>query len=315
VSSLLEEITLEESNRTSVVLVAYNASATVVAALDSMVSQTRIPDEIVIVDDCSSDETFELASRWSEKSSGTSIRLIRNQINLGAAASRNVGVEACSGDYVIFCDSDDLMYQDRVAKQMEALQESDVSYVSSTKVYPNHYETTHINSEYAGSMSFDRALKKFLIGEESDSSIFVPSCTLGVRRRKFLEIGGFDSSLVRLEDVDFALRAARSDFKFDFDGQVLVRRTATSANYKSREIEALAQATLLDRYQAFLNPSEYREISAWLRVRKAYFSGNRLALIPTLMRYLLVSRSPRNRFSAALKRLDHDRKIRRNVNS
>jgi glycosyltransferase involved in cell wall biosynthesis len=304
------EVVLEESNGISVVLVAYNAISTVTSALDSLLVQTKVPDEIVFVDDCSSDGTFELVSQWSNKLQSTSMKLIRNPINLGAAASRNIGVQACSGCYVIFCDSDDLMCRNRVARQFEALQGSAVSYVSSIKFYPNQYKTTHINSNYTGLLPFDTALKKFLLGAEVDVDIFVPSCTLGVRRKEFWEVEGFDSSLVRLEDVDFALRASRKGFRFDFDEEILVRRTATSANYKSREVEALAQESLLDRYRTYLNPSEYREISTWHRVRRVYFSGKRLALIPALTRYLLVSRSPGNRFRAALKRLNHDRMIR-----
>lgn len=303
----MKVVTKNIQKKISIVIIAYNASETVTATLDSLLEQSRIPDEIVFVDDSSSDMTSKVANIWNEKYGRLPFKLVRNEINLGAAASRNVGVKSSSGDLVIFCDSDDVMLHERIESHERALGNASVSYVSSLKTYPNEYETWHVNSDFEGLLDFNFAVKKFILGETSELEIFVPSCTLAVRKREFLSIGGFDSTFERLEDVDFALRASRAGFHFSFDQKVLVNRGATSGSHKSRRIEALAQEKLLYRYREFLNEAELREISAWLVVRKKYFANERFGLAFALARYLLTSRNPLIRFRAAMARLKHDR--------
>jgi glycosyltransferase involved in cell wall biosynthesis len=85
----------------SVVIPAYNAEAYLREALDSVFAQTRPPDEVVVVDDGSTDRTSEVAASYGDR-----VRLLR-QPNRGEAAARNAGVLAARGALIAFLDADD----------------------------------------------------------------------------------------------------------------------------------------------------------------------------------------------------------------
>jgi glycosyltransferase involved in cell wall biosynthesis len=91
----------------SVVIPIHNAAAYLSQTIASAVGQSCPPHEIVLVDDCSTDDSGAIASRWARRDSR--IRLIRHDINRGPGVARNTGLAACDGDYVFFLDSDDIV--------------------------------------------------------------------------------------------------------------------------------------------------------------------------------------------------------------
>jgi glycosyltransferase involved in cell wall biosynthesis len=95
----------------SVVIPAYNAAAYLRDALDSALAQTRPPDEIIVVDDGSTDDTAEMVARYGDR-----IRYIR-QINRGVAAARNRGISEARGHWIAFLDADDLWYPPKLERQ------------------------------------------------------------------------------------------------------------------------------------------------------------------------------------------------------
>jgi glycosyltransferase involved in cell wall biosynthesis len=101
----------------SVIIPAYNAEDTIAETLASILSQTLPPDEIILVDDGSTDQTAKVAATASN-----SIRVI-GQANRGPAAALNVGVKLSTGDLVSFVDADDLWEGDKLAIQTHALAE------------------------------------------------------------------------------------------------------------------------------------------------------------------------------------------------
>ena len=110
----------------SVVIPAYNCVASIGAAIDSVLVQTLLPMEIVIVDDCSTDKTTDFLQSLSEKY--PQIRLLRNDRNCGVALSRNRGVQEAKGDWIAFLDSDDQWTADKLEKQAKMLAETGGSF-------------------------------------------------------------------------------------------------------------------------------------------------------------------------------------------
>jgi glycosyltransferase involved in cell wall biosynthesis len=102
---------------TSIIIAAYNAQDTLGETLVSVLSQTLPPDEIIVVDDGSTDRTAQIATAASN-----SIRVIR-QNNRGPGAALNVGVKLAAGDLLGFIDADDLWERDKLAIQTRALAE------------------------------------------------------------------------------------------------------------------------------------------------------------------------------------------------
>lgn len=99
----------------SVVIAACNAEATLAETLASVLAQTRLPEQVIVVDDGSTDRTAEIAGAAS-----TAIQVVR-QSNRGAPAAMNTGVGQATGDCIAFVDADDLWVQDKLAAQMRAL--------------------------------------------------------------------------------------------------------------------------------------------------------------------------------------------------
>lgn len=99
----------------SVVVPTYNRARFIEEAVESILAQSLPPLEVIIVDDGSTDDTANVCARFHEP-----VRYIRRQ-NEGAAAARNAGIRAATGDWVAFCDSDDLWKPRKLQLQMAAL--------------------------------------------------------------------------------------------------------------------------------------------------------------------------------------------------
>ena len=105
-----------EQNTVSVVIPAYNAGAYIGRALDSVLAQTRGADEIIVVDDGSSDDTKQVVDRY-----GQVVRYI-HQGNAGVSVARNTGIEAARSKWIAFLDADDEWFLEKLAKQMALLE-------------------------------------------------------------------------------------------------------------------------------------------------------------------------------------------------
>jgi glycosyltransferase involved in cell wall biosynthesis len=110
--------------RLSVIIPVFNRADLLVATLESIVSQTRPADEIIVVDDGSTDDVTAAVSHF-----GKSVTMIRQQ-NAGPAAARNHGFRLATGDMIQFFDSDDLMSRNKLEVQLSAILTSaaDIAY-------------------------------------------------------------------------------------------------------------------------------------------------------------------------------------------
>lgn len=99
-----------EANTYSVVVPAYNAAKTIVAAIECCLKQTRPPEEIIVVNDGSTDDTVAiLQSHFANR-----VNLIFLPQNSGPAAARNAGIAAASSQYIIFQDADDTWHPEKL---------------------------------------------------------------------------------------------------------------------------------------------------------------------------------------------------------
>lgn len=115
---------MEKQKRTplvSVVMPSYNAERFLQAAMDSVVNQTMEDWELIVIDDCSKDGSFEIA-KAQEKKDGR-ICVLRNDVNSGVAKTRNRGIELAKGQYIAFLDSDDVWHPEKLQRQLERMRE------------------------------------------------------------------------------------------------------------------------------------------------------------------------------------------------
>lgn len=99
----------------SVAMATFNGQQYLAEQLDSILTQTRLPDEMVICDDASTDLTYRLLNQFKERAPFV-VRLIVNPTNLGHALSFSNAIEQCNGDLISLCDQDDVWYSSKLAE-------------------------------------------------------------------------------------------------------------------------------------------------------------------------------------------------------
>lgn len=129
----------------SVVMPAYNAAAYIREAMESVIGQTVTDWELIVIDDCSGDESLEIAHEYAK--ADPRITVMRNECNIGVARTRNRAIECSRGRYIAFLDSDDAWYPEKLQRQIQLLDTTgaDMAYCSyaivgsgSTKVRPDY---------------------------------------------------------------------------------------------------------------------------------------------------------------------------------
>lgn len=103
----------------SVILPAYNAEKYINEAIDSILTQTYRDFELIILNDCSKDRTEEIILSYEDDR----IVYLKNQVNMGVAATLNRGLAAAKGEYVARMDADDISLPERFEKQAAYLDE------------------------------------------------------------------------------------------------------------------------------------------------------------------------------------------------
>lgn len=102
----------------SVIMPVYNGEKYIAEAIESILNQTFQDFELLIINDCSTDETVSIINLYGDKK----IRLIHNDTNLGLARVRNVGIKNAQGKYIAWLDSDDISLNTRLEKQVNLLE-------------------------------------------------------------------------------------------------------------------------------------------------------------------------------------------------
>lgn len=101
-----------ENIKFSIIIPAYNSEEFIEECLNSIFSQTYKNTEIIVINDCSTDNTLKILERYEK------IKLFSTPVNSRQGAARNVGLEHCTGDYVLFVDSDDSLYDSEVLSKI-----------------------------------------------------------------------------------------------------------------------------------------------------------------------------------------------------
>lgn len=104
----------------SVIMPAYNAQHYIKKAIQSVLSQTDIDLELIIINDCSTDGTASILETYR---SYENITILTNEVNQGVAHSRNRGIAIAKGKYIAFLDTDDWWTPDKLKKQVELIEE------------------------------------------------------------------------------------------------------------------------------------------------------------------------------------------------
>jgi len=180
----------------SVIIPAFNRRREIARAIKSALGQSRTPDEIIIVDDASTDGTADAVAALGE----SRIRVLRQERNQGAAAARNAGIEAARGDWIAFLDSDDEWETRKLERQLAALASAPTDMPVGITGYRIEDYRYGEGSEFRPSTR-DASLDALVWG----CPLSIGS-TLLARREIFMEVGLLDAELRRLEDWEWLMR-------------------------------------------------------------------------------------------------------------
>jgi glycosyltransferase involved in cell wall biosynthesis len=236
----------------SAIVTVYNGEHHIGESLQAILSQTRPPEEVVVVDDGSSDGTPGELARF-----GADIRVIR-QANGGHANALNRGFREARGDYCAKCDADDIWTAEKLerqAKALAALPEIDVAFGGAwffgLKEGPR--------APYPDAGLLDRG---DLLGRLYRANSICASSTL-IRRELYERLGPFNEHL-GAEDYDYWMRALRANARFYHDPSLLVRFRQHESNVSADKLKMHRAELLVHKWHADLlaNPSLARKAIA-----------------------------------------------------
>lgn len=189
----------------SVVIPTYNREQFILRAIQTALHQTLPAFEIIVVDDASTDGTETLIEKLKEPR----IVYIKNKKNIGAADSRNVGIERVRGDYVAFLDSDDEWTSDKLEKQVYRLQGFDLR---------EHWLCYTQVRVVTDDSSFIKPSRDIHHGEHLSEYLFVSKQFILTSSMLFpyqtIEALRFRSHLCLFQDADVCLRAQNLHTKY-----------------------------------------------------------------------------------------------------
>lgn len=199
----------------SVVIPSFNRRKAVSRAVDSALGQNPPPAEVLVVDDCSTDDTVE----WLSIHKRNAVRVIRNEKNRGGGFSRNAGIDEAIGHYIAFLDSDDEWLPGKLSIQLalaETLDAEEGNWVIYSPVMAS--DGTREKVVPLRPLEENECIGEYLFARQGliqTSTILLPSAL--ARRTRF------DPRLRKHQDYDFVLRLEQQGVKFVAANRPLAR--------------------------------------------------------------------------------------------
>lgn len=193
----------------SVIIPTYNRSRTICASVNSVLNQTYKNIELIVVDDCSTDDTEKTIRSMSD----TRIKYIKLERNSGACVARNTGIEKAAGTFTAFNDSDDEWLPEKIKKQLDFLQKNNADIVlckMECRTTENKFIHNFPEIEKDKQISYKDLLK---YNSASTQTIF--------GKAKCFKDMLFDSTMPRLQDWDETLRLSKKYSVF-YQNEILV---------------------------------------------------------------------------------------------
>lgn len=219
----------------SVIIPAYNAEKTIAQTIESVLNQSFVDFEAIVINDGSTDLTLDILGQIEDP---------RIQVfsygNAGVSAARNRGISQAAGEFIAFLDADDLWTPDKLEKQLQALQDHPQAAVA-------YSWTDYIDESGNFLRPGDRITVSGNVYEQLLLRNFIANGSNPLIRRDALQVvGGFNPELTHGEDWDLWLRlAANYQFVPVHQKQILYRLSpqAASANLSKMKVQSL---TIID---------------------------------------------------------------------
>ena len=253
-----KKIVTEKNALVSVIIPCYNQSHYLPVAIESVLKQTYTTLEIIVVDDGSSDTTKQVAGSYDKV-----IYVYQN--NQGLSASRNTGIQASKGVYLLFLDADDWLYPDAIKINVGYLQQKEnAAYVSGA--YDRVYESKNVITEHKREVPVQHYTH--LLQENYIAMI----ATVLFQRWVFDEFW-YDEKLKSCEDYDLYLKIARKYPVIHHTEKIAAYRIHTfNMSFNIPVILSSALNVLQRQKKALKNSDERRAYKQGQKFWKTYYS-------------------------------------------
>jgi glycosyltransferase involved in cell wall biosynthesis len=254
--------------RVSVIVPAYRCARVIRRAIDSLLAQTRRPDEIIVIDDGSPDDLAGALAPYGE-----SIRLLHKS-NGGASSARNVGLDMAQGDVIAFLDSDDYWHPTKLEKQLAILQQYPEVGLVTSRYTVKMADGLSIDYPFMGAASYDQVLVPH--GSQIFDLAMLISTVAVVIRRQVLASARFDVTLKIAEDRDLWVRLlSRSSIYLQSETTATVVESPGSLSRSDLDLDCRCMLELVQRSTALLGSSGVRKWKASIYRR---WAGTHLSL-------------------------------------
>ena len=246
----------------SVIIPTYNRKKYIRRAIDSVIRQSYKPFEIIVIDDGSTDGTYELIKQ-SYSSSQISLK---KQKNNGVSSARNKGIKLANGDWIAFLDSDDEWFKNKLELQVREIKKSKTFICHTNEIWiRNGIRVNQMkkHQKYGGSI-FEKCLDMCRI---SPSSVMI-------HRRIFDEIGLFDEDLIICEDYDLWLRIS-SKYPVLYLDSMLIKKFGGHEDQLSKNINGIEQFRIQSLEKILKNQS----------LKPSYFNAAKNMVLKKLLIY------------------------------
>lgn len=222
----------------SVIMPVYNTEKYVWEAIESILSQSFMDFEFIIIDDCSTDESYKICKEYSKKDER--IRLYRNEKNMWISFTRNKLISLSTTNYIATQDSDDISIKNRLDLSLNFLEKnSDYWVVSWNNIIINE------KSEIIWYRNYWDDIKNIILKK---SPISQPSSVF--RKSIFLELHWYDKKLNYAEDYDLWLKMYANNYKIKNLNVDLIKYRLHQKQSKSMKLKETIKNTLFIQKRA-----------------------------------------------------------------
>lgn len=191
---------MNDNELISVIIPTYNRAKLIEKSIESVLLQTYDNLEVLVIDDCSTDNTREVVSSIDDKR----VKYIKLNTNVGPAGARNEGILRANGKYIAFQDSDDLWHEDKLELEMKEMQSDMECQLVFCRYLSKGKEEVIVPAEESFNVdAYSDGMFEILIGSNR-----IGTPTILVKKSVLEQVGGFNETLVTWEDWELALRIA-----------------------------------------------------------------------------------------------------------
>lgn len=236
----------------SVLVIAYNSAKTIIETLDSIKKQTYPELELIVTDDCSSDNTIFITKKWIENNHGRFIRvkLVTSAQNTGISANYNRGEDECSGEWIKCIAGDDILLQNCIQLNMDYVMEHPDTEILFSMTEPFGGKIDHSLIAYDPFHLSPVEQLDFLINKGN----FIPASTAFYKLERFRSLGiRCDERIPLLDDWPKWIVCLQKGVKFSFieEKTVKYRLNGTSANLRWPSINYYRSLRLFELFYRY----------------------------------------------------------------